>query len=288
MKRKLRSPFPWFGSKHQVADLVWERFGRVENYVEPFAGSLAVLIANPEPAKVETVNDTNCHLVNFFRAVAHNPGEVAGYADYPVTEVDLHARHAWLVAHDTETWRDQLRASPEFFDARVAGWWVWGVSASVGDNFLQTKGARAAPALSSAGYGIHRAGLDVQDLMQRLSRRLRRVRVLCRDWRSVVSPAITYRNKGLGREGVIAVFLDPPYPDGSDLAGTVLADVLGWAIAAAEKPRLRIAVCLPEMDIKPPDGWNVVPWKRNGGYGNRGGGERRRELIWFSPQCAPP
>lgn len=98
MKRILRSPFPWFGSKQLVADLVWERFGQVDNYVEAFAGSLAVLLANPEPAKIETVNDTDCHLVNFFRAVARVPNEVASFVDYPVTEVDLQARHAWLVS----------------------------------------------------------------------------------------------------------------------------------------------------------------------------------------------
>lgn len=35
----LRAPFPWFGGKRRVASLVWERFGNVPNYVEPFAGS---------------------------------------------------------------------------------------------------------------------------------------------------------------------------------------------------------------------------------------------------------
>ena len=39
----LSAPFPWFGGKRQVADEVWSAFGDVVNYVEPFAGSLAVL-----------------------------------------------------------------------------------------------------------------------------------------------------------------------------------------------------------------------------------------------------
>lgn len=41
--KKLKAPFPWFGGKSRAAHLVWERFGAVGNYVEPFAGSLAVL-----------------------------------------------------------------------------------------------------------------------------------------------------------------------------------------------------------------------------------------------------
>jgi hypothetical protein len=35
----LSAPFPWFGGKSRVADLVWSRFGAdVPNYVEPFFG----------------------------------------------------------------------------------------------------------------------------------------------------------------------------------------------------------------------------------------------------------
>ena len=35
----MKSPFPWFGGKSKVAEIVWERFGDVQNYVEPFFGS---------------------------------------------------------------------------------------------------------------------------------------------------------------------------------------------------------------------------------------------------------
>lgn len=38
---KLKAPFPWFGGKSRAAHIVWDRFGDVPNYVEPFAGSLA-------------------------------------------------------------------------------------------------------------------------------------------------------------------------------------------------------------------------------------------------------
>jgi DNA adenine methylase len=53
-----RAPFPWFGGKSRVADVVWERFGDVRNYVEPFFGSGAVLLGRPGGARgTETVND---------------------------------------------------------------------------------------------------------------------------------------------------------------------------------------------------------------------------------------
>jgi hypothetical protein len=56
-----------------------------------------VLLARPHDAKVETVNDKDGLISNFWRATTHAPDEVAKWADWPVNEADLHARHRWLV-----------------------------------------------------------------------------------------------------------------------------------------------------------------------------------------------
>lgn len=40
----IKAPFPWFGGKSRAAPLVWQALGDVKNFVEPFAGSLAVLL----------------------------------------------------------------------------------------------------------------------------------------------------------------------------------------------------------------------------------------------------
>lgn len=40
----LAAPFPWFGGKARAAGRVWAALGDVGHYVEPFAGSLAVLL----------------------------------------------------------------------------------------------------------------------------------------------------------------------------------------------------------------------------------------------------
>src|SRR6185369_15826213 len=94
LKMILKAPFPWFGGKSRVADLVWSRFGDdVPNYVEPFAGSLAVLLAREGRPKTETVNDKDAFLSNFWRALQTDPEQVAYHADWPVSECDLLARH---------------------------------------------------------------------------------------------------------------------------------------------------------------------------------------------------
>ena len=111
----MRAPFPWFGGKSRVADLVWARFGDVPNYVVPFAGSLAVLLERPHEPKTETVNDLDCYLSNFWRALQAEPEAVARWADWPVNEADLHARHWWLVRQ--AGFRERMRDDPDYYAA---------------------------------------------------------------------------------------------------------------------------------------------------------------------------
>ena len=136
----MKAPFPWFGGKSKVAHLVWARFGDVRNYVEPFAGSLAVLLARETEPKIETVNDLDCWIANFWRALQHNPEAVAFHADWPVNEADLHARHLWLV-QQTE-FRERMKTDPDFYNAKIAGWWVWGISQLIGSGWCQTSERR--------------------------------------------------------------------------------------------------------------------------------------------------
>lgn len=111
-----------------MSSLVWSRFGDVRNYCEPFFGSGAVLLNRPQPfSGTETVNDANGWLCNFWRALQADPDSVAAYADSPVSELDLHARGDWLFYRDgADEFVDRLRNDPDYFDAKSAGWWVWG------------------------------------------------------------------------------------------------------------------------------------------------------------------
>src|SRR5262245_39295672 len=95
--RTLRAPFPWFGGKTRAAPLIWSRLGDVRNYVEPFFGGGAVLLNRATDPGVETVNDKDVYLANFWRALQADPDGVARWASWPVCEADLHARHRYLV-----------------------------------------------------------------------------------------------------------------------------------------------------------------------------------------------
>lgn len=135
--QKLTAPFPWFGGKRRVAGMVWDRFGDVKNYVEPFAGSLAVLLGRPTPAKIETVNDRDCFIANFWRALAANADAVAEWCDNPVNEADLHARHKWIHSAAQNGFIERMKTEPDFYDVKIAGWWVWGLSCWIGDNWCR-------------------------------------------------------------------------------------------------------------------------------------------------------
>lgn len=295
----LRAPFPWFGGKSRVASLVWERFGNVPNYVEPFFGSGAVLLARPHPPRTETVNDLDCYLANFWRALAADPDETARHADWPVNEADLLARHRWLISRDS--FREQMRGDPHFYDAKIAGWWVWGLSAWIGSGWcVPPRAADQLPHLGDAGQGIQRKlphlgdagrGILIRDYFRALSERLERVRVACGEWGRVLGDSVTVKH------GTTGVFLDPPYDEGEHAVtysagtGSVAAEVRAWALANGDNPSLRIALCgyAGEHDGLVDAGWSAVAWKARGGYGSQGDGRGRenaaRERIWFSPHC---
>lgn len=293
-KIKLKSPFPWFGGKSRVADIIWSGFGELSNYVEPFAGSLAVLLANPFIPKIETVNDKDCFLSNFWRAVSIDPEGVAKYSIYPIHEADLHARRKWLLSEATTEFHNKMNSDPDFYDLKIAGWWVWCMGASIGSSWLSSKETNSLPALSTAGGGIHGLTHQVLDWFKLLQERTKRTRVCCGDWTRVVKPAIICDNKGLSNKDITGVFLDPPYDyKGRDKVyreeNNIFSDVCRWAIANGDDPRLRIVLCGYEGACYIPDTWKVHEWKSNGGFGNlandRGKANASKERIYFSPYC---
>jgi len=283
----MKAPFPWFGGKSKIAPEVWARFGDVDNYVEPFFGSGAVLLARPEwhTRRVETINDKDGFLTNFWRAVKMDPEAVAKWADWPVNEIDLAARRDWLFSQDDHCAR--MEAAPNFYDARMAGVWVWGVCSTIG-NAWQPKSTHL-----GAGRGVHRAGTHlgagkgaaIAEYFSALALRMERVRVMSGDWSRVTSPTVTTHN------GLTGMFLDPPYLDACTTTYRHNDDcrVAVREYAIAHGAEMRIALCCYAGEQDMPDDWELFRWKAHGGYGSQGEGagraNRHREQVWFSPAC---
>jgi len=322
----LKAPFPWFGGKSLAASEVWAALGDVDNYVEPFAGSLAVLLGRPaeHTGATETVNDLDHYLVNFWRALQHDPQAVAHYANNPVNEADLTARHIWMVNTGRER-IERLCGDPDYYDAQVAGWWAWGICCWIGSGWcsgngpwtavdgrlVNTKAAglgvnrqlvhlgdagrgvnRQLVHLGNAGHGVNTGEAEILAYLSELAERLRYVRVCCGDWQRVVT------NGALAHGSTVGVFLDPPYDTEirmgelynyeGDVGDVQLsAQVREWCIAHQDNPRYRIVLAGYEGEHDLP-GWDKVSWNARAAYKTHKGdtnGNRKLERLWLSPQC---
>ena len=259
MMQALKAPFPWFGGKSRVASLVWDRFGDVPNYVEPFFGSGAVLLSRPHEPNTETINDLDCFVANFWRALQHDPEAVAFHADNPVNEADQHARHLWLV--NQPEFRETMKTDPEFYDVKIAGWWVWGQCIWIGSGWCTgvsswsgkpfADGALAherLPHLGNAGRGVNRqlphlgdAGRGVHRKRPHLGNAGRGAVCVSDRTLGTREELLTYMRQLAERlravrvccgdwsricgpsptikHGITGVFLDPPYSDDADREG---------------------------------------------------------------------
>jgi hypothetical protein len=317
MTKELKSPYPYFGGKSKAAQAIWDAIGDVPNYIEPFFGSGAVLLARPHEiiSQKEIVNDKDGFISNFWRAIQSDPEAVAYYADWPVSEIDLHARHAWLVNR-----KERLLWSledPDFYDAKIAGWWVWGMSIWIGGAFCSGNGKWASngahffdrenlelPAFEKKRPTINWQGVTKKslfnseskngllDYFQLLSNRLRRVYVANGNWKRVIASYTLTEG-----QGITGVFLDPPYAYDAgrrkDLYavddGDISREVRQWAIEKGENPNFRIVLAGYEDEHEMPDNWRIIKWNAPSGYSTfRKNGEnnnRRRERLWLSPHC---
>ena len=321
----LAAPFPYFGGKSLACETVWAALGDPENYVEPFAGSAAMLLGRPNVGKVETINDADGFVANFWRAVSLDAAEVARHVDWPTNEADLIARHSWLV-RNAPGLLQRLEADPDYYDAKVAGWWCWGACNWIGDGWCHGTGpwqhdgeklvdARKLPHLGDAGQGVNRklphlsAGVGVNRQLPHLSAgrqgrtqyiyewfgalqdRTRGVRVAVGDWQRVVTESVTVRH------GLTGVFLDPPYTKGAmnyaagGVGGELAAKVRAWCAKNGNDKRLRIVLCghAGEHNALLQYGWHTRSWKARRGYARTNEARKNyaSETLWCSPHCVP-
>lgn len=97
---KINAIAPWFGSKRTMAAAIVEQLGRHVCYFEPFAGSMAVLLAK-DKSRYETVNDRHGWLTNLARVLTDERAAVKLYDRLVRTlfcETTLRESEAWLAA----------------------------------------------------------------------------------------------------------------------------------------------------------------------------------------------
>lgn len=320
---KYQAPFTYFGGKSSVAHLVWDALGNPAHYIEPFFGSGAVLLNRPNYTnQTETVCDADGHLANVWRALQADPDAVAKWCDWPVNHADLIARKRVLNERNAAL-LESLCADEAYFDARLAGYWIWAASCWIGHGLVRPgqiphigdggKGVHAKgkrPHIGDGGRGVHAKGqiphpgtggmgvrepynTNIYAWFRQLSERLRNVRVVCGDWTRVCGG-----NWQAGM-GTCGIFFDPPYGEaaarGKQLYAveslTVADEVREWCVRRGAEHDMRIVLAgyKEEHEQIEAHGWTRHEWSAQGGYANignaNGKANRHRECLWFSPHC---
>lgn len=186
----MKPPFPYYGAKGRLAPWIVGLMPREHRvYVEPFAGSAAVLFARPRPATHEVLNDLDGNVVTFFRVLRDREPELVR-----ALELTPYSREEYRAADlDASAEIDELERARRFFVRTTQSYNACGAAA----------GKR-----SSWSNGMRRGSSQattVADLVDRLyyaAERLRRVVIENRPAAEIVR---------LYNAPDTVLYCDPPY-----------------------------------------------------------------------------
>jgi DNA adenine methylase len=99
---RVKPPFAYFGGKTMIAERVADLLPEHQHYVEPYCGSLSVLLAKPQ-AKIETVNDLDGELMAFWQVLRDRPEDLAR-----VCALTPHSRSEYRASLDRAAGGDEL------------------------------------------------------------------------------------------------------------------------------------------------------------------------------------
>lgn len=181
----MKPPFPYYGSKGRLASRIVDLMPRHRVYVEPFAGSAAVLFAKA-PAPVEIVNDLDRNVITFFRVLRTREADLAR-----ALRLTPYSREEYAAADLADETIDDLERARRFF-----------VRATQGHNAAGSGGRAGWSNGIRAKHTDATATTNIVDRLFTLADRLRTVVIEHRDATELIT----------AHDSPDTVFyLDPPY-----------------------------------------------------------------------------
>lgn len=258
----MKPPVPYFGGKMKVGPAIAALLPPHSHYVEPYCGSLSVLMAKA-PSDHETVNDLDEALVTFWRMLRERPADLAR-----VCALTPHSRREYEASLNLDA-DDPLELGRQVFVKLTQG---------RSGRLLRTGWRHYVnPAGSNASMPGYLAGYV--DRMAPAVERLQRVTLECR-------PALDMIRR-YGVESDVLLYVDPPYVGSTraqdnayrhemrdDVAHKELAEALHAARAAVVISGYPSALYDRELYV----GWDRHTIQTATGQG--GEWDARTEVIW--------
>jgi DNA adenine methylase len=263
----VKSPVPYFGSKQTIAPWIVDLLPACGHYVEPYCGSLSVLLAK-QRSPMETVNDLDGDLMLFWRVLRDRPDDLIR-----VCALTPHGRAEMLAAHEP--------AEDELEQARRV--WVR-LSQSLGGQLRKNGWRHYVNPGAKGNFGMPSYLDGYVDRMALVAERLHAV--------SLESmPALDLIAK-YGRHAEVLLYVDPPYLGTTREATTRYRHEMKTAEEhrelAAALADCRATVVLsgyhsPLYD-ELYDGWHV--YEQATSTGNGKGDKARTEVLWANRPLA--
>ncbi|MDQ0376594.1 DNA adenine methylase [Amycolatopsis thermophila] len=257
-----RPPFTYFGGKTRLADRIVAAFPPHEHYVEPFAGSLAVLLAKA-PSRMETVNDLDRELMTFWRVLRDQPAELAR-----VCALTPHSRAEHLEAYDRPDTLDDLE--------RARRVWVCLTQGRAG--VLRKTGWRHHVNPSGHSFGMPGYLEAYVERILDAAERISRVSLECRPALDVIAD--------YGSHPGVLLYVDPPYLGSARVWGNNYRHELRGETEHRELAEAllscKASVVLSGYDsslyAELYDGWHVTRMDATTSQG--GANSARTEVLW--------
>ncbi|MFA5937121.1 MAG: DNA adenine methylase [Candidatus Paceibacterota bacterium] len=186
----ISKPFQWYGGKGNLVNWLMEYVPKHHGYLELFAGSAALLFAK-WPSDVETLNDIDGGLVNFYRVLRDEAGhkELMRLLDLTpyAREEYYYCKAHWMEGKD---------------DVEKAYRWYVVALTSFGGKWGKGYGFNPVDSVGGTAKAVNEARQEIAAL-PRLHKRIMRVQIECLDWRNAL------RNYAV--DGDVCAYIDPPY-----------------------------------------------------------------------------
>ena len=183
--RQLEGLFARMGAKSALREWLVSVFPEHHTYVEPFTGSMKVLLWKKKRSRIEIVNDADKYLINFWRYVQFYPEELAA-------EINSHPTSEYLFRH----WHANIDSMSKFMQA-VAFYYMARMSFN---GIIKPTGQ----AYASSPHATPNPSVKVQDLLDH-QQRLSGVDLRDRTFDLIIKVC----NKPVS--GGVFFYLDPPY-----------------------------------------------------------------------------